>query len=223
MKKLMLVLMLLAAIACSANAAVTKTSAVVDVWAEVAEDGIRKGAATTISTSAKTTVTVSVAATHADAGDGMYIIIQTSAKLTGDDDWTTISGGKIKALVGTANLETITNNPADPAETVFTVADDAGYELAGMSYIFIEDLVDVTKSEIMQVISSVTDTSITVLDGSTNSHTNTSVLSNLAAKYTFSIPLTGRRVRVTYDNTFDDDGTAPTIHCHATVEEVTIS
>ncbi|KKM16549.1 hypothetical protein LCGC14_1684720 [marine sediment metagenome] len=222
MKKLMVVLMLLFGCAYSVHAAVSKTSAVVDEWAAVAENTIRDGAATTISDSAVTTVTVSVAATGADAGEGMYIIIQTSMKASGDDDWTTMSGGKILVLVGTANLETITNNPAAIGTTVFTVADDAGYELAGMLLIFIEDQDDVTDSELMYAVSTVTDTSITVLSPSTTAHANTAVLSNLVYKQTFSVPSTAHRVKVVYDNTFDDDGTAPEIHSKATVDEMTL-
>lgn len=219
--KHILSVVLLALLLSSPTWAITKSSAVVDEWAAVAENAIREGAATTISDSVATTVTVSVVATGSDAGEGMYITIQTSMKASGDDDWTTIQGGKILALKGTANLETITNNPAAIGTTVFTVADDAGYEAAAMLLIFIEDQDDVEDSELMYAVSSVTDTSVTVQDGSTTAHANTAVLSNLAEKYTFSVPTTAHRVRVIYDNTFDDDGTAPEIHCKASVDEVT--
>ena len=218
MKRMLSVILLILLLASPVWAA--KTSAVVDAWEEVAEDAVRTGAATTISDSDVTTVTVSVASTHLNAGEGMYIIIQTSVKSSGNEDWTTIPGGKLLVLVGTANLVTITNNPANPGTTVFTVASTTGYTTDGIQYIFIEDLVDVTKSEIMQIVSFSSNTSITVLDGSTNQHTNTSVLSNLVEKHIFSIPTSAHRVRITYDNTFDADGTAPTINCHATVDEV---
>ena len=220
MKKLLILLMFFC-VAGMSSAAITKSSAEVDVWAEVAENALREGATTSVSDAYRATVTVSVASTHADAGEGMYIIVQTSATSSGDDDWTTVSGGKVLALVGTANLETITNNPATAGTTVFTVASTAGYTTDGIQYVFIEDAADVTDSEIMQVVSSITDTSITVQDGSTTEHANTAVLSNLAEKYTFSIPMTANRVRVLYDNTFDSDGTAPTVHTHATVDKVT--
>lgn len=220
MKRILLVV-LLTLLLCLPAWAITKSSAVVDEWAAVAENTLREGAATTISTSVQTTVTVSVVATGADAGEGMYITIQTSMKSSGDDDWTTMSGGKILVLIGTANLETITNNPAAIGTLVFTVADDAGYEAAAMLLVFIEDQDDVEDSELMYVVSTSTDTSITVLDGTTTAHANTAVLSNLAYKQTFAIPSTAHRVRVIYDNTFDDDGTAPEIHCKASVDEVT--
>lgn len=219
MKKLMIVLMLLVGFACVVNAQPTKSSAVVDEWAAVAENTTRKGTATDVSGSYSTTVTVSVAATSADAGEGMYLIIKTSNQSSGDDDW--MVHVKIKVLIGTANLETITNAPAALGTTVFTVADDAGYEAEGTLLIFIEDQDDVEDSEMMYVISTVTDTSITVQDGSTTAHANTAVLSNLAYRKTFSIPMTAHRVRVDYDNTLDGDGTAPEIHSHATVNKVT--
>ena len=133
-----------------------------------------------------------------------------------------MSGGRIKALVGTANLETITNNPASPGETVFTVASTTGYTTDGIQYVFIEDMDDVTDSEMLQAVSAITDTSITMLDGCTNQHANTAVLSSLAEKHTFAVPTSAKRVRVIYDNTLDSDGTAPTIHCHATVDQVAL-
>ena len=202
------------------EAAISKSSQELDAWAEVAEDDMRTGTPQSIATAAAATVTVSWSNSHEDAGEGFYIYIQVSASTSGDLDWTTLPGGKVLAGVGDADLETITNNPAAVDTTVFTVASTAGFEGDGIQYIFIEDVADVTKSEIMMLKDHSADTSVTVVDGSTYEHANSAVLSNLAGKQIFSIPVTYRRVRVLYDNTVDADGTAPTIHTHATLDTV---
>jgi len=222
MKKLMLVLMLFCfVLPCFAQ---TKTSAVVDAWAEIAEDSLRVGAATTVSDSYSTQVIVDVAATANStttpiASDGTYINVQISALATGDTDWTTIPGGKILVLKGTAALEAVTNSPA-AGTSVFTCAATAGFEAGGASYIFIEDTGTPANSEILLQKSHVTDTSVTTVDGMTNAHDTSDILSNMAVRKIFHIAMSFKRVRVIIDHTFDDDATAPSVFSRTTVSEV---
>ncbi|MCK5019892.1 MAG: hypothetical protein KAS32_22745, partial [Candidatus Peribacteraceae bacterium] len=75
--------------------------------------------------------------------------------------------------------------------------------------------------EMVMLISAVTDTSVTWLDGTANAHANTAVLSNIAERHTFVIPMSASRARIIYDNTYDGDGTAAEVTTHATVLKVT--
>ena len=144
--------------------AATKTTAEVDACAELAQNAVREGTVIDLSTCFDAVLHIMLALTTATAHTGTRVVVQTSGNSAGDEDWTDLWDAAY--LIGTANLEVITNNPAAAAETVFTVASTTGYVADGALDIFLEDVSVFANSEWMKMVSAVTDTSITVQDGS---------------------------------------------------------
>ncbi|MHC4984176.1 MAG: hypothetical protein ACYTF6_13540 [Planctomycetota bacterium] len=183
--------------------ALTIAATAVDAWAEVAQNAVREGAAMTISDSYVSHVYVDIALSNTTAHTGTRILLQVSSESSTDEFWVDLV--EMIAVVGTANTEAITNNPAAAGTTVFTVADTTGYAADGALLIFIEDAT-AANSELMLMVSHSANTSVTVQDGSTREHANTAVLSNVAESFIFTIPLGFLRARVIFDNTYDSDG-----------------
>ena len=197
--------------------AATKTTAEVDACAELAQNAVREGTVIDLSTCFDAVLHIMLALTTATAHTGTRVVVQTSGNSAGDEDWTDLWDAAY--LIGTANLELITNNPAAAAETVFTVASTTGYVADGALDIFIEDAGTFANSEWMKMVSAVTDTSVTVQDGSAREHAVSSILYNVAKTIEVPLPFGAYRARVLYDNTYDADGS--TIACKSRVVNVT--
>jgi len=137
------------------------------------------------------------------AHTGTEVIIQGSSNKEGNEDWHDFLRDTI--LVGTANLEAITNNPLAVGVKVITCASTTGYTVADlpMPYRAIKDGVN---SELVLQTAVTANTNITVLDGVTNSHVATTPMSNIACSFPVFIPKEYMRVRVIFDNNFDSNG-----------------
>ena len=135
------------------------------------------------------------------AHTGTEFIVQTSSTTTGDEDWNEWT--RFVGLIGTANTESITNNPLAAGGASITVAATAGYTV-GLLFA-IEDAT-LINSELCMATAIVTDTSIAILDGVTNEHANTADLFNIAMTQTVMLAPSVMRVRVTINNGYDADG-----------------
>lgn len=191
--------------------ALTIGNSTADACAEIAQNAVREGATTTINDSYKTNLFIQYAQTDATAHAGTRIIVQVSSNTTGDEDWVTHT--EFGSKTGTGNLEVITNNPATAGTTVFTVADTAGYVADGVLEVFLEDVTTFANSEWLSLVSAVTNTSATMLDGSTREHAQNSILNNIAKTYKVELEVGYSRVRVIYDNTYDSDGATVATRC----------
>lgn len=191
-------------------AAPTLSFSQVDEWAEVAQNAVREGATTDISANYKTVIAIDYSLSDATAHTGSKIEIQVSNATSGDEDWTTYRA--FITLTGTQNLEAMGTEAA--GQTVLEVTSTTGYVADETRWIFIEDNT-VADSEMCLLVSAVTDTSVTVLDGTTNAHTSADTLNNIADRVIMTIPYGFNRFRPIYDNTYDVDGA--TIHTHLTI------
>jgi len=199
----------------SAWSAVTKSTAAVDEWAEVAQNAVREGATTDVSGAYDAMLHISVALSTETAHTGSKIEVQISSNTSGDEDWTTLVS--FIGPTGTANTEAPSGSEA-AGQTVIEVASTTGYVADETRWIFMEDDT-VANSEMMLLVSAVTNTSVTVQDGTTNAHDGSDAMFNIADTYTVELPTSANRVRIIYDNTFDVDGS--TIHTLARVSTIT--
>lgn len=201
----------------TAQAALTKSVAAVDEWAETAQNAVREGATTDVSGCYGASLHISIALTSETAHTGTKIEIQLSSNTSGDEDWTTLT--TFIGPTGTANAEPITNDPLAAASTSATCASTTGlYDDDEARWIFIEDGT-VANSEMVYLVSHVADTSVTWQDGTANEHAQTTNMFDIAKRYVIQLPITANRVRVIYDNTYDSDGA--TVHTNTRITKVT--
>ncbi len=186
-------------------AAPTKTVAAVDEWANVAQNTVREGAVVDVSGLDGAILHIDIALSSAVAHIGTKIVVQISSNTSGDEDWTTLT--EFIGPTGTANTENITNNPLSATSTTCTVANTTGYVADETRFIYIKDGT-IANSELVLLVSAVTDTSLTWLDGTANEHAQTTPIWNIAKTYAIEISWGTNRVRVIIDNTFDSDGAA---------------
>ncbi len=183
----------------------TKTVAAVDEWANVAQNAVREGAIIDVSGLDGAILHIDMALVSAVAHTGTKITVQISSNTSGDEDWTELP--PFIGPTGTPNTENITNNPLAATSTTATVANTTGYVADETRFIYIKDGT-IANSELVLLISAVTDTSVTWLDGTTNEHAQTTPMWNIAKTYAFELPWGTNRARVIIDNTFDPDGAA---------------
>ena len=183
----------------------TKTVAAVDEWANVAQNAVREGSVVDVSGLDGAILHIDIALVAATAHTGTKIAVQISSNTSGDEDWTTLT--EFIGPRGTPNTENITNNPLTATSTTATVANTTGYVADETRFIYIKDGT-IANSELVLLLSAVTDTSVTWMDGTTNEHAQTTPFWNIAKTYPIVIPWEANRVRVIIDNTFDPDGAA---------------
>jgi len=216
MKKLLILLIYLFATT-AAQAALTKSVAAVDEWAEIAQNAVREGATTDVSGCYAATLHISYALTSATAHTGTKIEIQLSSNTTGNENWTTLTAFTTKT--GTPNPEPRTENPLAVGQTVINCASTIGlYDDDGTRWIFIEDGT-VANSEMMYLVAHSANASVTVQDGTTIEHAQSVNMFDIADVVAVELPITANRVRVMYDNTYDSDGA--TCHTLCRITKVT--
>jgi len=188
--------------------ALVKSIEAVDAWQEIAQDTVLEGTIVDVSPNYDTMVHIDLAITTTTAHTGTEILVQISSAASSDEFWTTLP--PFVSLIGTANSESITNNPLTAGSTVITVADTTGYATNG-TLLFLEDAT-IANSELVYQNDFVTNTSITVNNQTTREHANTAVLFNLAIAHSpIQLPFSTNRFRVLYNNTFDPDGSTVAI------------
>lgn len=184
--------------------ALTKSVDTVDACQEIAQNTVLEGAIKDVSACYAAALHVDFALTNAVAHTGTKIIVQVSSNSAGDEDWQDLYPGLV-SILGTTNLEVITNNPLAASGTSITVGSTTGYTTNG-SWRFLEDVSVFANSEWIFQTAYVTNTSLTIIDGVTRAHAVSSILNSIAANYIFQIPDWANRVRIVYDNTYDPDG-----------------
>lgn len=198
---------LLFVIPCSSvQAALTIDPEAVTDWTAVAQNTVAESGVITCSSNYLTTLHIQCFLDSTTAHTGTEFFVLVSSKDSGDEDWHLL-GGKWTALIGTANSEAITNNPLAATSTTITMADTGGnYETPPMArWLAIEDGT-LVNSELVLSTGYTTDTSITILDGTTNEHAQNTLMYDIADTKTFILPLGTNRAKLIINNTYDIDG-----------------
>ena len=210
MKKILLLALTLLLIPTLAHAALTKAVAALDEWQNVAQNTVVEGATADVSGNYQTVLTIAVAlVTDATASaNGPEIVVQISSNTAGDEDWIDLT--RFQGPIGTPNKEDSTENPLNAGDTTLNMASTTGYTKPtgtdnGLRYLKDATIAD---SEIVFQNGLTTNTNITVVDGTTNTHQNTMDFYNIAGVYIIQIPDSANRVRVIYNNTKDAAGSA---------------
>lgn len=197
-----------------AQAALIITSSIIDDWSAVAAQATDESTVITLSSNYATTVHIQAFLDTTTAHEGTEFKIQVSGLSSGDEDWSDMTGGGFRALVGTADSEAQTENPLAVGQTTINCANTGGlYETEPMGkWIAIEDGT-LVNSELMWLTGFVTDTSITVLDGTTVEHAQNVLMYDIAISRSIVIPFgSGARARLICNNGIDMDGTASTLN-----------
>lgn len=185
--------------------ALTKAVEAITDWTAVAQAAVGESATADISACYEAALNIQAFLDTETAHTGTEFIVQTSSNTTGDEDWEDYA--RFVDLIGTANKEDITNNPAAAGTTVFTVASTTGYTVADVAapWRAIEDAT-LVNSELLLQVAVAANTSVTFQDGSTNEHANTADLYNIAFSRTIQLPFTASRARVIVNNNYDSNG-----------------
>ena len=189
--------------------ALTQAGSSVDVWALIAQNAVREGAAVDVSDAFASTLHVDLALGNTTAHTGTRMLVQISSAAADDEFWTTVYDSIW--LVGTANTEIVLDNPLTASAVQVHVADLTGFTVAtgGTLLAFMLDNTE-ANSELVRITSTSVETGndhINILDGVKREHAvTTTVLSNIAAQATFDLPLGTLRARVIVDNLYDADG-----------------
>jgi hypothetical protein len=218
-------------------AALTKTENTQALeWVELAAagdaTGIKETGSIDVSGSYDTTLHIDCCLSSTTAHEGTLIIVQIASEAGVDDAWTDLV--RYVACVGTAFKSDFANQEA-AAQTVLGVTNPATGNLDhDGKAIFLEDTVTVAQCEIAYQIDNSGDAgdTITVLDGITHQKETTSDVytqdgdmfdgNNSAVNMkAVSIPASASQARVIFNNWYDTDGTASTVHVRVRVTKTT--
>lgn len=151
---------------------------------------------------------------------GTEFIIQVSSNTSGEEDWHDYT--KFIALKGTAYAKNITNNPLEAGETTITMVGTETppikryYETPPMGrWLAIKDDT-LINSELVLNTGFTTDTNITILDGTTNVHTQNTLMYDIAISKVILLDVTVNRVRVVVNNTYNINGSSLNYKVRAT-------
>ncbi len=185
--------------------ALTKATTSITDWTAVAQAAVGESATYDLSAVYDAVLNIQAFLDTTTAHTGTEFIIQISANDSGDEDWQDLC--RFVGIIATNNTEPVTNNPLAAGSTTITCASTTGYAVADVPgpLIAIKDAT-LINSEICQLVSIVANTSVTVLDGTTNEHANTAILQNTALSENISLPMSANRVRVLVNNDYDSNG-----------------
>jgi len=174
-------------------------------WTAVAQNTVVESGTIDCSGHDATAINIQAFLDSTIAHTGTRFQIQVSYNTSGDEDWADYR--EFEALVGTANSEAITNNPLTAGSTTITMADTGGnYETAPMGrWLAIEDGT-LANSELVLNTGYTADTSITILDGTTNEHAQNTLMYDIAMSKTVILDASVQRARVVVNNTCDVNG-----------------
>ena len=198
-----------------AKAVPTITSSVITDWTAVAEGAVAESAIIDISGNYMTAVHIQAFTDMNDAHEGTIFEIHVSGASSGDEDWTLYQTLGLW-LAGDGDSEPIDDDPlAAEAKTITISNTGGGYETEPMGkWIAIEDGT-LVNSELVWITGFTTDTSITILNGTTNEHAKaeTTLLWDVAISRTVIIPFgVGYRAKIVCNNAYDIDGTASSLN-----------
>jgi hypothetical protein len=201
---------------------ITKTTAPLDTsdggWIEVLENTVAE--TDTIVTSGFYGGEVHVVLAIGEAAvahTGTQVLVQVSSNSSGDEDWTNLA--TFISASGTAVSEA-PSVAVSATDTVIQVASTTGFEDDGVKWIFFKDdtLAD---SEVCLLVSHEGTPSLTMQDGVTNAHgTGTSAMFDIVDVFPpVLLPFGCMRVRVIFDNTYDNNGA--NVYGYGRITEVT--
>lgn len=214
-------------------AALTKTETTQSLeWVELAaaEDatGIKETGSIDVSGAYSATLHIDCCLSSTTAHEGTEIIVQIASEAGVDDAWTTLT--KFLGPAGTATKSDFANQEA-AAQTVLGVTNpDTGNLNHNGKLIFLEDTATVAQCEIAYQIADSGDAgdTITVLDGITHQKETTSDVytvdgshASAVGTYAVVLPASASQARVIFNNWWDDDGTASTVHVRVRVTMTT--
>lgn len=176
-------------------------------WTAVAQNTVAESATITCSAHYITLLHIQAFVDSNTPHTGTEFIIHLSSKDSGDEDWHYFT--KWTGLVGTADMEPIDDDPLSASSTTITLSNTGGnYETAPMArWLAIEDST-LVNSELVLNTGYTTDTSITILDGTTNEHAVSTLMSDIADTWTLILPMGTNRARLIVNNTYDVDGSS---------------
>lgn len=184
---------------------ITTSGGVVTDWTAVAQNTLVHSTELDISADLEASLMFQAGLGSTTAHTGTKIIVEVSQNISGDEDWAKLTQRVI--LTGTANAENITDSPLVVGSTTLAVASTTGYTTNGELRMIVDSTL--ANSEIVRQIAYTTDTSVTILDGTTNEHAqNTTMYSIAISEVIAHLSAAVRRVRVLIDNTYDSDGSA---------------
>lgn len=177
----------------------TTTTTLLQEWTQVAAQAIVHSGEEGIDTDYENWLHFQAGLDSTTAHTGTKVIVEVSSAATGDEDWHELFSQIV--CVGTAATEALGGNEA-AGQTVLEVADTTGFTTYGI-WLFLKDDT-IANSELVRQTAHSANTSITILDGTTNAHTSADALWNIAESKAWLIgggP--GLRVRVVVDNNYD--------------------
>jgi hypothetical protein len=170
-------------------------------WTAVAQNTVVKSAEINCATHEISHLAIQAFLDTTTAHTGTEFIVETSSNTSGNEDWCEYT--RFVGLIGTAVKQDITNNPLSAAGTSVTIGATANFTVGLL--VALEDAT-LVNSELCRITAVAANTSVTLLDGVTNEHANTTDLYNLAMTNIVMIAPSVNRVRVVVNNGADPDG-----------------
>ena len=215
MKKLMLALMLVVALAVPVFGQATKTQNTEALaWTSIPNvadgTGIKASAEINCSAVYSTTIMIDWCLAEAAAHDGTEIIVMVASEATVNDAWTVLT--KLKSFAVTP-VATAIDATEEPAQTVLTtVTNTTGMDWPG-KFVFIEHTTP-GSCEIVYLVEIPDSTSVTCLDATTKNHTAAAsklwgvdnATGSVVNTWAVSIPVSVSRVKVIFNNWADATG-----------------
>lgn len=185
--------------------ALTKSTASIIDWTAVAQAAVGESSEADISGCYDALLHIQAFLDTETAHTGTEFIVQVSCASSGDEDWQ--DHCRFVDLIGTANTENLTNNPAAVGTTVFTCASTTGFTVADAPapWRAIKDST-LANSELFLQTAVTTNTNVTAKDGSTNSHVQNTPMYNMAFSRTVQLPFSASRARLVVNNNYDSNG-----------------
>lgn len=204
--------------------ALTKSTAEIDAWAEIAQAGIREGVNTDVSDMYAATLHIDCALSSTTAHTGTEIIVQIGTD-TGDanDNWSDLV--RFISVTGTAVL--LAFDATEPiGETTIAVTNPVTANMDNdKKFKFVENTT-AADSEIVYQVSNSGDAgdTITIQDGLTHEQDITtsiiydidSATAEAVKQHQIALPSSADRVRVLYNNNFDSNGSTVFTRCRIT-------
>lgn len=218
MKKLFATLALLLILAANAFAPATKSVTTMDDWAQVAAGGIREGTENDVSAAYSAFLTIWCCLDSTTAHEGTEMIVQVSSATSGDNAWCNLA--RFVGPSGTANSLSLAGAEAASSTLLEATNPAASNFNHNGKFLFLKDNSAIANSEVVYQ-TAYTDNGtddITIMDGLTEAKDGSDVLytvdgtiASAVLCVVVEIPMSTYRVRVVYNNNYDDDGTASTV------------
>lgn len=190
-----------------------KVTTALNDWTAVAQNALVHSEELDISGVKKAQMQIQAALDTTTAHTGTRFIPQTSNKISGDEDWHTVT--EFVALIGTAATDLIEDNPLAAGSTAIALT---GHALTAEGILlFIEDGTLADSEIAMEASQSANE--VVLLDGTTNAHALNTAIFNVAMTQIVSLPAEAKRARLVVDNTYDDNGSTLNYRADITTAE----